>query len=334
MKTSTPLVLIPALVVWLASSSLVAQTYETEIVTGAGNVLNEIMAIPAWQIPASLLADAQGIVIIPNMVKGGFVVGVRHGRGIAVLRDERGDWGLPMFVTVTGGSVGWQVGLQAIDLILVFKTRNSVQRLVQGKFTIGADAAAAAGPVGRQAAAATDLALRAEILSYSRSRGLFAGVAIDGSVLQVDLNANAIYYASTGGAPQPGQAPPSAARLLEQLAAYTATPAVAPMPGPADDAQSLRRQLAQASQQLQTLLGAHWQQYLALPAEVYLDGGRPSPEALAQALARYDQVWTNPQYQNLTRRPEFQTTYGLLKTSLTLQAARTSPTLSLPPPPR
>ncbi len=114
------------------------------------------MAIPASGIPASLLANAQGIVIIPDLVKGGFVLGVRHGRGIVMVRDERGFWRPPSFVTLTGGSVGWQIGLQVTDIILVFKTRSSVQGLLRGKFTLGADAAAAAGPVGREAAAATD----------------------------------------------------------------------------------------------------------------------------------------------------------------------------------
>ena len=163
-----------------------AQYRETVIVDDSRDVLNEIMAIPASGIPASLLANAQGIVIIPDLVKGGFVLGVRHGRGIVMVRDERGFWRPPSFVTLTGGSVGWQIGLQVTDIVLVFKTRSSVQGLLRGKFTLGADAAAAAGPVGREAAAATDTQLLAEIFTWSRSRGLFAGVSLDGSVLQID----------------------------------------------------------------------------------------------------------------------------------------------------
>ena len=163
-----------------------AQYRETVIVDDSRDVLNEIMAIPASGIPASLLANAQGIVIIPDLVKGGFVLGVRHGRGIVMVRDERGFWRPPSFVTLTGGSVGWQIGLQVTDIVLVFKTRSSVQGLLRGKFTFGADAAAAAGPVGREAAAATDAQLLAEIFTWSRSRGLFAGVSLDGSVLQID----------------------------------------------------------------------------------------------------------------------------------------------------
>ena len=171
-----------------------AQYRETVIVDDSRDVLNEIMAIPASGIPASLLANAQGIVIIPDLVKGGFVVGVRHGRGIVMVRDERGFWRPPSFVTLTGGSVGWQIGLQVTDIVLVFKTRSSVQGLLRGKFTLGADAAAAAGPVGREAAAATDAQLLAEIFTWSRSRGLFAGVSLDGSVLQIDQPANAAFY--------------------------------------------------------------------------------------------------------------------------------------------
>ncbi len=104
--------------------------------------------------------------IFPQVVKGGFIVGARHGRGVAIIRDATGAWQPPVFVTLTGGSVGWQAGLQSSDIILVFKTRKSVDRFLNGKFTLGADVSVAAGPVGRQAAAATDARLQAEILSY------------------------------------------------------------------------------------------------------------------------------------------------------------------------
>ena len=159
------------------------QSREVVIVGSACQVLHEIMAIPARGIPMSLLADAQGIAIVPNLLKGGFVVGVRHGRGVIVVRDDNGQWRPPTFITITGGSVGWQIGVQATDLVLVFKTKTGVESLMRGKFTIGGGVAAAAGPVGRQAEAGTDARLRAEIFSYSRSRGLFAGVALDGSVI-------------------------------------------------------------------------------------------------------------------------------------------------------
>ena len=167
---------------------------EPVVVETAIHVMDEVMALPARSIPESLLAHAQAIAIIPNLVKGGFVIGVRYGRGVVLVRDENGRWKPPAFVRLGGGSVGYQVGVQATDVVLVFKTQNSVKGLMNGKFTLGVDAAAAAGPVGRQAAAATDATLKAEIYSYSRSRGLFVGVSLDGAALTIDHAANAAYY--------------------------------------------------------------------------------------------------------------------------------------------
>ena len=225
MKTSLGCACTIAAVLLLAAPAR-AQYRETVIVDDARDVLNEIMAIPASGIPASLLANAQGIVIIPDLVKGGFVVGLRHGRGVVMVRDERGFWRPPSFVTLTGGSIGWQIGLQVTDIVLVFKTRSSVQGLLHGKFTLGADAAAAAGPVGREAAAATDAQLLAEIFTWSRSRGLFAGVSLDGSVLQIDQAGNAAFYRGTN-VTDPSQAipvPASGIALMRQVAYYTGAP--------------------------------------------------------------------------------------------------------------
>ena len=132
---------------------------ETATVDSAIEVLGQVMAIPGRSIPASLLSKAEGIVIVPDMIKGGFIVGVRHGHGVVVTRDEAGRWKPPLFVDVTGASVGWQAGIQGTDLVLVFRTKNSLQNLMRGKFTIGANASAAAGPVGREAQAVTDAAL-------------------------------------------------------------------------------------------------------------------------------------------------------------------------------
>lgn len=349
MKTLTAIATAFALLV-LAATPLPAQTYEESIVDSSCLVLDEIMRIPAQGIPVAMLADAEGIVVIPSLIKGGFVVGVRHGRGIVVVRDEGGGWKAPALVTVTGGSIGYQIGVQAIDLILVFKSRASINRLMQGKFTLGADAAAAAGPVGRQAAAATDAALKAEIYSWSRSRGLFAGVSIDGSVLAVDHNATAVYYATVGTNVtdfQPGRqiaVPPSAARLLERLAAYTGTPAATPTPTAlvvpiasqaSTDAVGVRQQLVDSARQLHGFLDASWQRYLALPAEIYSGNQPPSIESLHHAVGRFDHVAANPQYRSLAQRPEFQATHALLtRYADTLQTQRYSPTLALPPPPQ
>jgi len=160
----------------------------------ATDILEEIMGIPEKGIPPSLLNDAAGIAIIPNVIKIGFVIGGRHGTGVLLVRGEGGQWSNPSFISLTGGSLGWQIGAQSTDVILVFKNRKSIDGIMNGKFTLGADAAVAAGPVGRRGEAATDASLKAEIYSYSRSRGLFAGVSLEGSALQIDEEANASYY--------------------------------------------------------------------------------------------------------------------------------------------
>lgn len=203
------------------------QTRESEIVEKSTSVLNEFMTMPNQGIPTSMIQKAQGLVIVPGMLKLGFVVGGRRGKGIAVVRDENGAWHAPTFVTMTGGSVGFQAGVQSTDVILVFNTRNSVNNLMKGKFTIGVDAAAAAGPVGRQAAAATDSRLQAEIYSYSRSRGLFAGASIDGSVIQMDVAETQNFYRAAGisadGTPVAANAqlPLAAAQFLAALGTYS-----------------------------------------------------------------------------------------------------------------
>jgi lipid-binding SYLF domain-containing protein len=158
----------------------------------ASDVLQSIQAIPARGIPAALLTDAQGIAIIPGVVKAGFIVGARGGHGVVFSRMADGTWGGPVFITIGGASLGLQAGVQSTDVVLVFKSRKSLERVVQGKgkLTLGADAAIAAGPIGRQAAAGTDAMLRAEIFSYSRSRGLFAGVSFDGAAIVYDSDAN------------------------------------------------------------------------------------------------------------------------------------------------
>lgn len=167
----------------------------------AANVLWEIKSIPENGMPPALLSSAYGVVVIPNMIKAGFILGGRYGQGVMVIRNSTGKWSNPCFVTITGGSVGWQAGAQSTDIILVFKTSRSASALADGKFTLGADASVAAGPVGRHAEAATDAQLRAEILSYSRSRGLFAGVALEGAALQIDNSANAFFYSKVGVTP-------------------------------------------------------------------------------------------------------------------------------------
>jgi len=145
------------------AGSLEAGSKETEIVRTAVEVLEEISAIPETGIPPTLLQNAHGIAVVPGVIKVGFVVGGRHGRGVVLVRDDRGGWSNPVFISLTGGSVGWQIGAQSTDVILVFKSGKSIDGIMKGKFTVGADAAVAAGPVGRSASASTDAQLKAEI---------------------------------------------------------------------------------------------------------------------------------------------------------------------------
>ncbi len=157
-------------------------------------VLREIMEAPDKSIPQDLLRDAKAIAVIPDVLKVGFVFGGRRGEGLISVKGPDGTWSNPSFITVTGGSIGFQAGVSSTDVVLVFRTQRGVDSIVNGKFTIGADAAAAAGPVGRNASASTDAQMKAEIYSYSRSRGLFAGVAIDGAALRIDYDANEAIY--------------------------------------------------------------------------------------------------------------------------------------------
>ncbi|MEO8159902.1 MAG: lipid-binding SYLF domain-containing protein [Arenimonas sp.] len=169
---------------------------EDERASDASRVLGEILRIPEDRIPDKLLAEAQAIAVIPSVVKASFVVGGRRGRGLIAIRGKDGTWSNPSFITLTGGSFGFQAGVQSADVILVFRTGRGVDSIVNGKFTLGADASVAAGPVGRSAQASTDERLKAEILSYSRARGLFAGVSLDGTRLAIDNKSNQRVYGS------------------------------------------------------------------------------------------------------------------------------------------
>jgi lipid-binding SYLF domain-containing protein len=160
----------------------------------AVRVLNDIMQAPDKAIPQDLLRDARAIAVIPDLLKVGFVFGGRRGEGLISIKSPDGTWSNPSFISMTGGSVGFQAGVSSTDVVLIFRTQRGVDSIVRGKFTVGADASAAAGPVGRTATASTDSQMKAEIYSYSRSRGLFAGVALDGSALRIDYDANASVY--------------------------------------------------------------------------------------------------------------------------------------------
>lgn len=167
---------------------------ENQRAANAVRVLKEVMQAPDKAIPKDLLENAHAIAVIPDVIKAGLVVGGRHGKGLITVKSANGTWSNPAFVSLTGGSVGFQAGVSSTDVILVFRTRRGVDSIVHGKFTLGADASAAAGPVGRSAQASTDAQLKAEIYSYSRARGLFAGAALDGTALRIDNDSNQAVY--------------------------------------------------------------------------------------------------------------------------------------------
>src|SRR5882757_9378754 len=160
----------------------------------ASQVLEELRSSRDQYIPDRLLERAYAIAIIPDMTKIAFFAGGRRGHGVLVVRDKDGRFSNPSFITMTGGSFGWQWGVQSTDIMLVFTTRKGVEGITGGKFTLGADASVAAGPIGRQASASTDTSFKAEVYSYSRTRGVFAGLALDGSALSIDDDANELFY--------------------------------------------------------------------------------------------------------------------------------------------
>ncbi len=170
------------------------QSREDARLITATQVLEELRATPDTNVPDWLMQRAYGVAVIPEVIKGAFIFGGRYGNGALSIRDAAGRFSNPIFITLTGGSVGWQVGATSTDVVLVFATARSVENFARGKFTLGADASVAAGPVGRQGEAAAGI--NAEIYSYSRSRGLFAGVALDGTVIAFDRHANDAFYHS------------------------------------------------------------------------------------------------------------------------------------------
>ena len=191
----------------------------------AAAVLQALTHDDETAIPTELLQRARGIAVIPNVIRGGFIFGARRGRGVVVVRDERGDWSTPAFITLTGGSIGAQIGAESTDLVLVFANDNAVRNLQSGKFTLGGEASAVAGPLGRNAAMA--VTFRAEVYSYVRSRGLFAGAAFQGARLAIDDDTNAAYYRASGRrafGPASPALPTSAQRFLETLAQVAAGP--------------------------------------------------------------------------------------------------------------
>jgi lipid-binding SYLF domain-containing protein len=182
-----------ALLLFSSTPSAQQDSDEARRVREAATVFDEIMRAADSAIPDAILGNADGIAVFPGTFRAGFIVGGLRGRGI-LSSKQGGMWSPPAFLTMTGGSFGLQIGGQAADVILVINDERGLQQLVSNQFTLGADAAVAAGPVGRDAKAATDLQLRAQILSYSRARGVFAGITINGSTVRQDIDANERFY--------------------------------------------------------------------------------------------------------------------------------------------
>ena len=192
----------------------------------AANVLSDIMGAPDKGIPQDLLGKAACVVVVPGVKKGAFVIGAKYGRGFIVCRKPGGGWSAPAGLKVEGGSVGFQIGGSETDVVMLVMNEGAVDKLLSSKFTIGADASATAGPVGRTAAAETDIQMRAQILTYSRARGLFAGVSLEGATLRPDDDANKDLYGkeiSSRDIVRGNTAPPNAASgLLAELNKYSA----------------------------------------------------------------------------------------------------------------
>lgn len=247
---STQLQACLAVAVLLFAFPAAAASTEEQRVADAADVLDQFLRIPEQSIPPALLARAYAVAVVPGVVRIGFGLGARRGKGILVVRQDDGSWSNPAFITLTGGSLGFQAGVQRTDVVLVFKTRRGVDDIASGKLTLGADASVAAGPVGRSVEGATDIRFQAEIVAYSRARGIFAGVSFAGSGVSMDRRANAAFYSSPNMTPEkifassPNIAPDIANRFVQVLTAQTTRLAKAPgmqsrpSPAPASEPES------------------------------------------------------------------------------------------------
>jgi lipid-binding SYLF domain-containing protein len=225
--------LLLCLIACLAATSALAaddddQNKAADRLKTAGTVLDEIQSAPDTGIPENVLGSAQCVAVVPSMLKAGFVVGARYGRGVASCRTPKG-WSTPAFFTVKGGSFGLQIGGQAVDLVMLIMNDNGMKNLLSSQFKLGADASVAAGPVGRAATADTDWKMRAQVLSYSRARGVFAGLELSGAAISQDKDSTREFYGHmvpfktslTGGL----EPPPGAYPFLSTLAKWAKTAA-------------------------------------------------------------------------------------------------------------
>ena len=198
MKASSFTTIVTFITALVSSSITVASERQDSRLLTSTQVVGELFRMPEQNIPTWLLERAHAVAVVPDVIKVGLGIGGRRGKGVMIVRKDNGAWSDPVFVNLTGGSFGFQVGVQSTDVVLVFTSRQSIEGIVGGKITLGADASVAAGPIGRQSSAATDIGLTAQVYSYSRASGLFAGVALDGSALTIDTRSNELFYGRPG----------------------------------------------------------------------------------------------------------------------------------------
>jgi SH3 domain-containing YSC84-like protein 1 len=229
MKTSLLLTLIAAFLCALPfaadgqTANEAKESKVTDRVQAAAEVLDQIQGTPDKGIPQEVLGSAECVAVVPSLLKGGFIVGAKYGRGLASCRTAKG-WSAPAFFVVTGGSIGFQIGGQAVDLVMLVMNNDGMKHLLSSKFALGADASVAAGPVGRHAEGNTDWKMRAQVLTYSRARGIFAGVSLNGAVVKQDKDSTREFYgrmvpfrtALTGEI----EPPPAANAFLSSLAKW------------------------------------------------------------------------------------------------------------------
>lgn len=188
-------VLIIFTIVFFYFNGAFAQDKQQDKIDAAAKVLADFSSMKE-NIPTELLKVTEGIIIVPKLINAGFVLAGKRGKGIALVKNEDGSWSNPVFITITGGSIGFQVGVQSVDLVLIFKHAESLENIGTGSFTLGGDVSVTVGPEGRNSSANTDYKFEAEAYSYSRSKGLFAGISISGSAIDVDAKFNQAYYDS------------------------------------------------------------------------------------------------------------------------------------------
>jgi lipid-binding SYLF domain-containing protein len=234
---------------WLMASAIAAAAFagpataqrnDTERFVDAAKILEIFTTDAEHGIPADILQRARGIAVIPNVIRGGLVFGGRRGRGLLAIRSPNGEWSNPAFVTLTGGSIGAQFGAESADVVLVFANDRSVRNIASGKFTLGGDATAVAGPLGRRTQAA--VTGRAEVYVYMHSRGLFAGAAFEGTRLDVDQEASAAFYRGTRGVPlgaQTFETPAAALPFLDALRSAAVLPGVAEAAAPPESGEAV-----------------------------------------------------------------------------------------------